>query len=152
MLGQDHELHYVSALCFYTRSRLRFSSGKIAPALNLANAQEKVLYGLQEGTVVRRSQRAPGISCQDVAPAVIGTWDLLQSQRRLRRLLKGLPAFGSLISSVKVFSARSVSQWPWGWDNVWQNEKENPFRERSENPEVFVASANTKALVYLQHC
>ncbi|CAK6440350.1 unnamed protein product [Pipistrellus nathusii] len=33
------------------KSRLRFSSGKIAPALNLANAQEKVLYGLQEGTV-----------------------------------------------------------------------------------------------------
>ncbi|XP_008140753.2 sorting nexin-19 isoform X1 [Eptesicus fuscus] len=33
------------------KSRLRFSSSKIAPALNLANAQEKVLYGLQEGTV-----------------------------------------------------------------------------------------------------
>lgn len=73
MLGQDLKLHRVSALCFSARSRLRFSSSKIAPALNLANAQEKVLYGLQEGTVVRSSWRAPGICSQDVAPAVIGT-------------------------------------------------------------------------------
>lgn len=34
-----------------SKSRLRFSSSKIAPALNIAEAHEKILYCLQEGSV-----------------------------------------------------------------------------------------------------
>ncbi|XP_059041157.1 sorting nexin-19 isoform X1 [Mustela lutreola] len=34
-----------------SKSRLRFSSSKIAPALNITEAPEKILYGLQEGNV-----------------------------------------------------------------------------------------------------
>ncbi|XP_032724837.1 sorting nexin-19 isoform X3 [Lontra canadensis] len=34
-----------------SKSRLRFSSSKIAPALNITEAPEKILYGLQEGSV-----------------------------------------------------------------------------------------------------
>lgn len=34
-----------------SKSRLRFSSSKIAPALNMTEAQEKILYCLQEGNV-----------------------------------------------------------------------------------------------------
>lgn len=70
---QDHELHTVSALRFCTRSRLRFSSSKIAPALNITEAHEKILYCLREGSVVRSRWRILGLNSWDVEPAVIGS-------------------------------------------------------------------------------
>uniref|UniRef100_A0A8C7BVB8 Sorting nexin-19 n=1 Tax=Neovison vison TaxID=452646 RepID=A0A8C7BVB8_NEOVI len=42
-----------------SKSRLRFSSSKIAPALNITEAPEKILYGLQEGNVTKLLEMQP---------------------------------------------------------------------------------------------
>lgn len=52
-------------LCSCVRSRLRFSSSKIAPALSIAEAQDRVLYSLQEGNSVRaQTQRTAVITLE----------------------------------------------------------------------------------------
>lgn len=67
----DRELHcFFVVVVFYARSRLRFSSSKIAPTLNITEAHEKILYCLQEGNVVRSSHRTPGINSWNVDLAV----------------------------------------------------------------------------------
>lgn len=59
-------------LCFCFRSRLRFSSSKIAPALSIAEAQDRILYSLQESSAVRaQTQRTTRITIWGFDPADI---------------------------------------------------------------------------------